>query len=246
MMLDRRTLLGGLVAAGGASLAGCRQESILPPDHAGLFGISDAATMAAQRLFLQRQARVREFDAADISKGFPAIGTTMPEDDIYLRHLKQGFERWSLPVEGLVERPLRLSLAALKSMPARTQITGHSCERGWTAIGQWTGVMLADVLRLAGLKPEARYIVFDSVDGWYESIDLLDAYHPQTLLAYGMNGATLPVAHGAPVRLRVERHLGYKNIKFVNRIRAVASLKTIRSGKGSLAAEFGYSWYAGI
>lgn len=243
---SRRLFLGSLVAAGGASLAGCRQETYLPPDYGSLFGLSDALSMGAQRLILQHQPLAREFDASYVSKGFPAIGTTMPEDDAYLRDMKAGFAAWSLPVEGLVRTPLRLSLATLSAMPSRTQVTAHSCERGWTAIGQWTGVPLAHVLRLAGMRPEARYVVFDSVDGWYESLDLFDALHPQTILAHGMNGAPLPVQHGAPVRLRVERHLGYKSIKFVNRIRVVDSLAGISSGKGSLAAEFGYSWYAGI
>ncbi|MBY8820839.1 molybdopterin-dependent oxidoreductase [Sphingomonas colocasiae] len=243
---NRRIFLSGLVAAGGVSLAGCRSETYLPPDYGSLFGVSDALSMGAQRLILQRQPLAREFAPSLISRGFPAIGTTLPEDDAYLRDLKTGFATWSLPVEGLVRRPLRLSLAVLKAMPARTQVTAHSCERGWTAIGQWTGVPLAHVLRLAGLRPEARYIVFDSVDGWYESLDLFDALHPQTILAHGMNGAPLPVQHGAPVRLRVERHLGYKSIKFINRIRVVESMAGISSGKGSLAAEFGYSWYAGI
>jgi DMSO/TMAO reductase YedYZ molybdopterin-dependent catalytic subunit len=243
---SRRLFLGSLVAAGGASLAGCSRETYLPPDYAGLFGVSDALSMGAQRMILLHQPLAREFDAADISKRFPAIGTTMPEDEAYLRDLKAGFTSWSLPVEGLVRQPLQLSLSALRAMPSRTQVTAHSCERGWTAIGQWTGVPLAHVLRMAGMRPEARYIVFDSVDGWYESLDLLDALHPQTILAHGMNGALLPVQHGAPVRLRVERHLGYKSIKFVNRIRVVDSLAGINSGKGSLAAEYGYSWYAGI
>ncbi len=245
-MFDRRRFMSGLAVLAGGSLAGCRQETYLPPSYGSLFGVSDMLSMSAQRLILRNQPLAREFDAALISKGFPAIGTTMPEDETYLRHLADGFARWRLPIDGLVQRPLHLSLPELRSLPARTQVTGHSCERGWTAIGQWTGVPLVNVLRLAGMRPEARYVVFYAVDGWYESLDLFDALHPQTLLAYGMNGADLPVQHGAPVRVRVERQLGYKSIKFVNRISVVDSLAGIKTGKGSLAAQFGYSWYAGI
>ena len=245
-MLDRRSFMNGLAVAAGGTLVGCGQETHLPPSYGGLFGISDALSMSAQRLILRHQPLAREFDASLVSKGFPAIGTTMPEDEAYLQHVKESFSRWALPVDGLVRQPLRLSLAQLQSLPSRTQVTGHSCERGWTAIGQWTGVPLIQILRLAGMRPEARYVVFYAVDGWYESLDLFDALHPQTILAYGMNGSALPVQHGAPVRLRVERHLGYKSIKFLKRISVVDSLAGIKSGKGSLAAEFGYSWYAGI
>ncbi|MEJ0022292.1 MAG: molybdopterin-dependent oxidoreductase [Alphaproteobacteria bacterium] len=132
------------------------------------------------------------------------------------------------------------------ALPSRTQITAHSCQEGWTAIGQWTGVQLARVLSTTGLKPNARFVFFHAADGWYDSVHLFDALHSQTLLAYGMNGGPLPIAHGAPVRLRVERHLGYKSIKFVKRIEVVESLAEVGNGLGSSGAAYGYSWNSGI
>ena len=157
-----------------------------------------------------------------------------------------GFAQWRLTVEGLVNRPCELSLAQLKSYPSRTQVTQHICEQGWSAIAEWTGVPLSYVLREAGIQPEARYIFFYCVDGWWDSLDLADAWHPQTLLAYGMNGRDLPVPHGAPVRLRVERQLGYKNLKYVSAITVTDSTKEWGKGLGAQGAENGYSWYAGI
>jgi DMSO/TMAO reductase YedYZ molybdopterin-dependent catalytic subunit len=155
-------------------------------------------------------------------------------------------------VDGLVRNRLSLSLDDIRKMPARMQITQHSCDEGWSAIGQWTGVPLAHVLQMAGLAPQARYIVFlclDQMTGgdfYYESIDLFDAFHPQTILAYGMNGKVLPVEHGAPLRLRVERQIGYKNAKYVTRIEAVDRLDKIGGGRGGFWPDRGYQWYAGL
>ena len=166
-----------------------------------------------------------------------------------------GFADYRLIIGGLVERPLSLSLADLRSRPAQSQITKHDCVEGWTSIGEWTGVRLETLLDEAGLKPEARYIVFhcfdaldqtETGDRYYESIDLIDARHPQTILAYAMNGQTLPVPHGAPLRLRVERQLGYKHAKYIRRIEAVESFAHIGGGKGGYWEDRGYEWYAGI
>ncbi|HET9067401.1 MAG TPA: molybdopterin-dependent oxidoreductase, partial [Amaricoccus sp.] len=168
------------------------------------------------------------------------------------RHAATGFADWRLGVDGLVERPREWSLAELKRLPARTQITRHDCVEGWSAIGKWTGTPLGDLLGAAGLRPEARYIVFHCADdfggtAYYESIDLVDAFHPQTILAWGMNDADLPHGHGAPLRLRVERQLGYKHAKFVMRVEAVASLASIGRGKGGFWEDtVNYDWYAGI
>ncbi|MEO8453137.1 MAG: molybdopterin-dependent oxidoreductase [Gemmatimonadota bacterium] len=241
---SRRAFLGiGLSAAGTLLLPGCR--SVLPPSYGSLIGLGDTMTFAAHRLLLPRMALAQEFDRSKIS-AFPAINTTDPKDETYQRHRAANFVDWRLPVDGLVTRPLTLSLEDLKRFPARTQITQHSCERGWSAIGEWTGVTLGRVLEAAGIQAEARYVVFRCYDRLWDSIDLIDAFHPQTLLAYGMNGGEVPVPHGAPIRLRVERQLGYKNLKFLRRITVVDRLDGIEKGKGSLAAEFGYSWYAGI
>ena len=241
---SRRAFLGvGVSAAGALLLPGC--TSVLPPTYGSLFSLGDTMSFAAHRLLLPRMALAPEFDRRQIS-AFPAINTVDPEDETYQRHRAGHFAEWRLPVEGLVATPLALSLDDLKRFPARTQVTQHNCERGWSAIGEWTGVILGRVLEAAGIKAEARYVVFHCYDRLWDSIDLVDAFHPQTLLAYGMNGSEVPVPHGAPIRLRVERQLGYKNLKFIRQVTVVDRLDRIGKGKGSLAVEFGYSWYAGI
>jgi DMSO/TMAO reductase YedYZ molybdopterin-dependent catalytic subunit len=251
-VVTRRNLL----ALGGAGLvAGCDALG----EHAGFRTVLDSAeglNLASQRLLQGRNALAREFTAADLSPVFKANGSTKPTDSAYLAHMEAGFADWRLAVDGLVQRPLSLSLADLKRMPARTQITRHDCVEGWSAIGGWTGVPLAALLRTAGVRPDARYVVLHCADDYevtldgsgryYESIDLIDAFHPQTILAYAMNGETLPVAHGAPLRLRVERQLGYKHAKYVMRIELVNSFRNIGRGKGGFWEDRGYEWYAGI
>jgi DMSO/TMAO reductase YedYZ molybdopterin-dependent catalytic subunit len=174
----------------------------------------------------------------------------------YFRHMMSNFADFRLTVDGMVKKPLSLTLDEIKAMPSRTQITMHNCDEGWSAVGQWTGVPLAHLLQAAELMPDARYMVFHCMDEmvrtpdhsgfYYESIDLFDALHPQTILAYGMNGKALPLAHGAPLRLRVERQIGYKHAKYVNRIEAVDRLSHIGGGKGGFWEDRGYQWYAGL
>jgi len=246
-MLTRRKLITGVSALSTLALTGCDRDRYIPPHFGGLLDASDALSMSVQRMLMTEQTMAREYLASDISPDFPVEGTSLPFDRDYQASMDGGFSSWRLPVEGLVERPLSLSVTDLKALPARTQITSHSCEGGWTAIGQWTGVPLAHVLEMAGLKPEARYVTFETVDGWYDFLDLFDAYHVQTILAYGMNGGELPIQHGAPVRLRVERQLGYKSLKFLKRIDVVdvplSMGETMYFGQPRL---FHYSWYAGI
>lgn len=244
-ILTRRGFLGGLTASSGLLLTGCDVTNG-PPNFNGVFGVSDYLTMKVQRLLMSEQTMAREYPSSDISAGFPTNGTVMPESDSYQQALANQFQDWRLEVVGLVERPLSLSVAELKGYPARTQITLHSCEEGWSAIGEWTGVTLLHVLQQAGLKEEARFVHFECEDGWYDSIDMFDALHPQTILAYGMNGSELPIRHGAPVRLRVERQLGYKSTKYVKRINVVDSLDNIKDGKISIAIDYDFAWYAGI
>lgn len=213
--------------------------------------------MKAQRALMKRTtALAQEFTEADISKDFRANGSISPADAEYRALSESGFANYRLVVDGLVERPLSLSLAELRALPARTQITRHDCVEGWSSIGKWTGARLGPLLEKAGLKKEARYIVFhcadsleETLDGtgrYYESIDLFDAFHAQTILAYAMNNAPLPVAHGAPLRLRAERHLGFKQAKYVMRLEAVADYGQIGRGKGGFWEDRGYDWYAGI
>jgi len=211
--------------------------------------MGDTFTYAAQRSLLPSQALVKEYSAVDISS-FPAVGASDPSvpgtvgfSEDYGRVKANAFADWRLEVEGRVARPRGFSLAELKQLPSRTQITRHTCEEGWTAIGQWTGVPLSRVLDAVGILPTARFVVLHSVDDWVDSLDLIDALHPQTILAYGMNGGDLPVAHGAPVRLRLERQIGYKSMKFVRRL-VVAD--EFDDGGMSGSIQNGWAWYNGI
>lgn len=194
--------------------------------------------MLTHRLCATDNSIAREYAPADISPHFPVEGTAYPSSEVYQRQLRGDFKDWRLKAHGLVGKELSLSLDDLKQMPARTQITAQSCEKGWTAIASWTGVPLSHILELAGgVKPGGYYVEFRTVDGWQSSIDLGDALHQQTILAYGMNGKDLPIQHGAPVRLRVERQMGYKSLKYLSRIEAIEQ----PAGPGTS----GWHWYAG-
>jgi DMSO/TMAO reductase YedYZ molybdopterin-dependent catalytic subunit len=221
----------------------------LPPTYGNLLRMGDTLTYAAHRALLPGQSLVKEYRLEDITS-FPATGTTnpaerpkLPMSDAYRRTLAGNFADWRLTVEGRVSSPQSFSLADLKRLPSRTQVTRHTCEEGWSAIGQWTGVPLSAVLNAAGILPSARFVVFHSFDDWVDSIDLLDALHPQTLLAYGMNGRDLPIPHGAPVRLRVERQLGYKSMKYLHRIVVTDEFED-GGEKGNI--QNGWAWYVGI
>jgi DMSO/TMAO reductase YedYZ molybdopterin-dependent catalytic subunit len=253
---SRRGLItAGTLAVGGLALSGC-DKLTQSPKFLGTLDQAEGLTMGAQRLLLSGQPLAREYSARDISPWFKPNGSLMPSDDAYHAALSNGFKDWTLKVDGLVYRPLSLSLAQLRAMPSRTQITRHDCVEGWSAIAGWTGVQLARVLNAAGLHPDARYVVFHcaddlepSLDGsgrYYESLDMVDAFHPQTILAYAMNGQSLAVPHGAPLRLRVERQLGYKHAKYVMRLEVVDRLDKISGGKGGFWEDRGYEWYAGI
>ncbi|ODT88184.1 molybdopterin-binding protein [Phenylobacterium sp. SCN 70-31] len=257
MSLHRRGWLKAAGAGLGALwLAGCDRLT-RSPGFTGVLRVAEQWTQGAHRLITDRNALAKEFGPEHISTDFRANGTLRPQDPGYLALLAENFAGYRLVVDGLVERPLALSLAEVRALPSRTQITRHDCVEGWSSIGKWTGARLSALLDRAGVKPEARYIVFhcadtldpfatDGAGGYYESIDLVDAYHPQTILAYRMNDATLPVRHGAPLRLRVERQLGYKHAKYVMRIEAVASLDRIGRGQGGFWPDRGYEWYAGV
>ncbi len=259
LILSRRKLLTG-AGAGAAALAlsGCDQFDFLRdrdnPVRNALEGANDL-TLQAQRL-LGRDALAEEFAESEIRQGQRPNGSTNPNSPGYVTLARNGFEDYRLKLTGLVEHPVSFSLAELRNMPARTQITRHDCVEGWSCIAKWTGTPLGPVLDQAGLKPNARYVVFRCYDAlsrslsgpdyYYESIDLIDAYHPQTILAYGLNGQTLPVANGAPLRVRVERQLGYKMAKYLSHIEVVDSFAGIAGGKGGYWEDNGYEWYAGI
>lgn len=247
LITRREILVGGLTSAGGLLLTGCSRT--LPPTYGNILRMGDALTYSAQRTVLSGKSLAKEYNQKDISS-FPATGATDPGDpgkpktsEIYRRLQSGGFADWRLSVEGLVARPGSFSLAELKRLPSRTQITRHTCEEGWSAIGEWTGVPLSRVLDAVGMLPEARFVSFYSYDDWADSIDLLDALHPQTILAYGMNGRDLPVPHGAPVRLRVETQMGYKSMKYLERIVVTSELDD-GGAKGNI--QNGWAWYVGI
>ena len=249
-LISRRRLLSSATAFGGFMLTGCGhpREAFVPPHvRGGLIGAADVLTMSTNRALLSRQQLAREYQPSDISDPFPVWNQSNPPDVAYQRHLREGFRSWQLPVTGLVERPRALSLAGIKGLPSRTQITAHACEQGWSAIAEWTGASLQRVLEaVGGVKPEARYVVIDTVDGWYEGYDMFEVVHPQTILAYGLNGRDLPTGNGAPLRLRVERQCGYKNLKFLKSIQVVDSMAGFGKGTRGVNSDWGFHWFAGV
>jgi DMSO/TMAO reductase YedYZ molybdopterin-dependent catalytic subunit len=251
--LSRRAALIGAAGAGGLMLTGCDKLS-QSRSFTRVLHTAEQLNLRAQRLILPSTTLAPEFSKADLSPIFKANGSVTGATDDYKRMLDDGFASYRLQVGGLVRHPLTLSLAELRALPSRSQITRHDCVEGWSAIGGWKGVQLGLLLKAAQLLPQARYIVFNCADNlgggpggmYYETIDLIDAVHPQTILAYDMNGEPLPVQHGAPLRLRLERQLGYKMAKYVMSIEAVADYRHIGSGRGGFWEDRGYQWYAGI
>jgi len=240
----------GLAAAAGVSGLGvaaslAHKYGLVPPDHGGLYGLGETLTYASQRL-LTRHSFAREFSRSEISER-PLANETAPLSEPFKRLQAGGFADWRLTVDGMVDRPASFSIDQLKSYPSRSQITELSCEEGWTYIAEWIGVPLSHVLNLVGTQPQARYVVYFSIEpDWWESIDMADAMHPQTFLTYGMNGDVLPVGNGGPLRLRLPRQLGYKSVKFITHLTVTDSMKKFGKGLGSASPEGGYAWYAGI
>ena len=246
----RKLIVSGLAAAAGASGLGvaahlARKYGLVPPDSGGIYGLGETLTYASQRL-LTRHSLAREFSTNQISpRPFPNEIAPLTED--FKRLQAGGFADWRLSVDGMVYQPCSFSIADLKNYPSRSNITEIACEEGWSFIAEWIGVPLSYVLDVVGVQPQARYVLYVSMepDTW-DSIDMADALHPQTLLCYGMNGSDLPVAHGGPLRMRLPRQIGYKNIKFITSLTVTDSLKGFGKGLGSAACEYGYAWYTGI
>ena len=251
MIVSRRKMLGmGAAGASGLLLSGCDALNDSAGFKSGLNGVGRLHELTQRAIIGDSLAR--EFTEADMSPVFKANGTLRIPDPAYRAQLAGGFADWALRVDGLVHRPLALPLSALQAMPQRTQITRHDCVEGWSAIGKWQGPALGAILSAAGLLPAARYAVFhcaDMLEGkpFYESIDLIEAFHPQTILAWRMNDTPLTEPHGAPIRLRVERQLGYKHAKYVMRIELRESLAGLYGGRGGFWEDNrGYQWWAGI
>ena len=256
--LAKRRFLRGAAAAGGGLLLGGCDRLVANPTVGQVLSAGEALSRGVRSVVggAGVVTMAQEFTRADLSPSFRGNGNTDPGDAAYKALAASGFANWKLVVNGLVETPAALSLADLRALPSRTQITRHDCVEGWSAIGQWTGVPLARVMALVKPMPNVRYVVFHCADAmdegtsaaapYYESIDLQDTYHPQTVLAYELNGQTLPVINGAPLRLRVERQLGYKHAKYLMRLELVESFASLGQGKGGYWEDQGYQWYAGI
>jgi len=239
----------GLAAAGVAGLATAasvaKRYGLIPPDGGGIWGPGETLTYAAQRL-ITTHAMAREFPRSMISTK-PFANEVDPLGDEFKRHQDAGFADWRLAVDGMVAQPTSFSLADLKQLPRSSQITEVVCEEGWSYVAEWIGTPLSGVLKKCGISPQARYVVYRSLQtDWWESIDMADALHPQTLLTYGMNDGELPVGFGGPLRLRVPRQLGYKSVKYITHLTVADSMKSFGKGLGSASPEAGYSWYAGI
>jgi DMSO/TMAO reductase YedYZ molybdopterin-dependent catalytic subunit len=240
---------GAATAAGAAGLTVAvkiaDRYGLIPPDCGGIWGPGVAMTYATQRVLMSGHSMAREFNRSEISKVTPVTGW-QPKTDEYQRLKKNGFKDWRLTIDGLVARPSSFSLEEIKRMPARSQITHQACEEGWSFIAEWTGVPLSYMLNLVGISPKANYVAYFAYDNRWDSVDMPDALHPQTLLAYGMNGEDLLTDHGAPIRMRVPRQLGQKSKKYLRKMTVVDSLKNVGDGRGAIDPSEGYTWYMGI
>lgn len=249
-MTRRKWLRRGVIATAGVSGVLFAERlgeryGLIPPDSGGIFAPERMLTYSAQRL-LTSGSMAREFSKEQISNPPFANGRPLKTPE-FLRHQAEGFANWRLDVNGLVSHPLHLSLEELRGYDASSSINQLVCEEGWSYIAEWTGVRLSHLLKMAGIKPEARFVVYSSFeDGWWDSVDMADALHPQTLVSYTLNGKDLPIGNGGPLRLRVPRQLGYKSVKYLNRITVVDDIRKIGNGLGSPGPDYGYAWYSGI
>lgn len=245
--MKRRAAVAALLAA---FVAGCSKVGESAP-FKKLFAANDEWHRGMHNLLGRRTALAPEYPESAISPFFRGNGSRTVDTAAYRTQLAGGFADWRLEVGGLVDTPLSLTMDNIRRLPHRTQITRHDCVEGWSAIGQWTGPQLSVLLEAAGLRDEARFIVFRCADmlggqRYYESVDLVDAFHPQTIVAHMLNGEALPEKNGAPLRMRIERQLGYKHAKYLTGIEAVASLDSFGDGSGGYWEDRGYQWYAGI
>ena len=247
----RKMITTGLAAAAGVAGLGvadylAHRYDLIPPDAEGFYGPSNTITYATQRILQMHHPLARQFDRSQITQGVIPVKGQVPQSAVYRQLLRNKFADWSLKVDGMVARPQSFSLAQLKTFPAQNQVTLHACEQGWSFIAEWTGVQLSHILNLVGISPQAKYVAIFSFDKVWDTMDMFDAWHPQSLIAYGMNGQDLPAPHGAPVRMRVGRQVGYKNVKFLTHLIVTDNAKQYGKGLGGKAPEGGWAWYGGI
>lgn len=246
--IGRRSLLAGIAALG----AGACTKISESEGGQDLIDVAESWHRSAHRTLASRQALAPEYAPSERSPTFKGNGSVAVETPFYQDQLAKGFPDWKLEVRGLVEKPLSLSLADIRALPQRTQITRHDCVEGWSAIGEWTGPQLGALLDAAKVRKGANFILFRCADtlygrSYYESIDMVEAYHPQTIIAHSLNGEPLPEKNGAPLRMRIERQLGYKQAKYVTAIEAVSSFDQVGDGNGGFWEDVaGYQWYAGV
>ena len=242
----------GFIAGAGALFLGACNRIAESSAGKSLFGKAQEWHLAAHRSLADRKALAKEYPRSAISPTFKQNGSRTVDTDFYRAQLESGFADWRLEVRGLVDTPLSLTLDQIRAMPQRTQVTRHDCVEGWSAIGEWTGPQLSALLGMAGVQDSAKFVVFRCADKYvgrqyYESVDLVDAMHPQTIVAHSLNGEPLPEGNGAPLRMRIERQLGYKHAKYLAAIEVVDSLDGIGEGKGGYWEDrSGYQWYAGM
>jgi len=246
----RKLLVTGLAATAGVSALGvaarlAQKYGLIPPDGGGIYGPGETLTYASMRL-LTRHSLAREFSRSELSAR-PLANEVAPPSEEFKRFEASKFVDWRLVVDGMVDRPTAFTVDQLKGYPSRSQITEVVCEEGWSYVAEWDGVPLSHILNLVGTRPQAKYVFYFSIEpDWWESMDMADALHPQTLVTYGMNGDDLAVGFGGPIRMRLPRQLGYKSVKFINRIVVTDDVKKFGKGLGSASPETGYAWYAGI
>ena len=239
------------IASSLSALAGCGPISAALNQNDGVQRVLNSAE-GLNLMLIGTHGLAREYRDRDVDRMFRVNGFSTPSDAHYTKLVGDNFATYRLVVDGAVARPQALSLPQLYRLPQRTQITRHDCVEGWSAIGKWSGTPLGALLDAVEPRPDARYVVFHCMDNdgsgnlYYESLDVHQARHPQTLMALRLNDAPLDPDHGAPVRLRVPTQLGYKSAKWVGRIEVVGSVATIAGGHGGYWEDQGYEWYAGI
>jgi DMSO/TMAO reductase YedYZ molybdopterin-dependent catalytic subunit len=244
--MKRRMFVAAITAGGLVACTGPQKDALT----SSLRGVLDSAE-TLNHAVIGTHGMARLYSEKDISTVYRLDSLDTPSDQRYADAARDNFAAYRLPITGLVDHPQVFTLAELRAMPLQTQITRHDCVEGWSVIGKWRGVTLSTVLAMAQPKKNARYVVFYCFDKdetgteYYESLDMHEAAHPQTILGLDLNDKPVDPDHGAPVRLRIPTQLGYKSAKWVRKIELTAAFPSPQS-KGGYWEDQGYEWYAGI